>query len=249
VYAALSPPSTRNVDGVDVGGVVAGQEQGGVGDLARVGEASHRHVHEAPPGRLEVLRVQLAQQRRVDRPRAERVDADVLLGELDAELTAQRQHAALGGGVGDLGRRRSHHRDEARGVDHGAAAGGLQVRDAVLAAQEDRAQVDRLDALPDVELGGDHRAVVGRRDAGVVEKDVDSPVRFAGVAVHRGDLLLVGDVGRQCEVDLLHVLQVDADHGRALLAKQPARRRADAARGARDDAHLALEPAHHRSVA
>ena len=34
--------------GVDVRGVVAGEKERRVGDLAGLGEASHRHVHEAP---------------------------------------------------------------------------------------------------------------------------------------------------------------------------------------------------------
>ena len=39
--------------------------------------------------------VQLSQQRRVDRPGAERVDPDAAAGELDAQLAGQREHASL----------------------------------------------------------------------------------------------------------------------------------------------------------
>src|SRR3712207_7897481 len=58
--------------------------------------------------RLLVGGVELAQQRGVDRPRAQRVDAHVLARELHAELARQRQHTALGRGVGDLRGRRPH---------------------------------------------------------------------------------------------------------------------------------------------
>src|SRR5579875_618156 len=136
---------------VHVGGLVGGEEQDGVRNLARLGEATHRDVHHAPLGLHRVGGVELAQERRVDRSRAERVDADAALGELDAELPREGEHAALGGGVGDLRGGGAHDRDERRGVDDRAAAAVEQVRDAVLAAQEDRAQVRGLHPLPRLE--------------------------------------------------------------------------------------------------
>ena len=96
-----------------------------------------------------------------------------LLGELDAQLAGHRQHAALRRGVGDLRGGRAHHRDERGGVDHRAAAARQQVRDPVLAAEEHAAQVGRLDALLRLQRRLEHRGVVGRRDAGVVEQHVD----------------------------------------------------------------------------
>ena len=120
--------------------------------------------------------------------------------------------AALGGGVGDLRDGRAHHRDERGGVDHRAAAGLEQVRDAVLAAEEDAAQVDVLDPLPGLERGVEHRGVVGRVDAGVVEEHVDAAHLLARLAVHVADLLLVGDVGRDRQLALRSArVEVDAD--------------------------------------
>jgi len=71
---------------VDVAGLVAGQEQDGVGDLLGGPEAAHRHVDHPPRGLDGIGGVELAQQRGVDRARAQRVDPDPALGELDPEL-------------------------------------------------------------------------------------------------------------------------------------------------------------------
>src|SRR5207253_228919 len=97
-------------------------------------------------------------------------------GELDAQLAAHRQHAALGGGVGDLGGGRAHDGDERRGVDDRALALPLHVRDDVLAAQIDRGEVHLLDTVPDVGRGGEDRVVTAGGDAGVVERHVDPAV-------------------------------------------------------------------------
>ena len=96
------------------------------------------------------------------------------MGELDADLPRQRQHRPLRGRVGDLRDRRAHDGDERGGVDHRAARLVLeQVRDPVLAAEEDAAQVDVLDPLEDLERRIEDRSVLGRVDPGVVEEDVD----------------------------------------------------------------------------
>src|SRR4051795_2153474 len=78
----------------DVGRLVRGQEQRRVGELDRLREAPHRQVHHPPRRLLGIVGVELAEQRRVDRPWAERVDPHAAAGELDAQLARQRQHAA-----------------------------------------------------------------------------------------------------------------------------------------------------------
>src|SRR6185503_10955347 len=50
--------------GGHVRGLVAGQEQGTGGDLARLGEPPHRQVHDAPRGLLRVAGEKLGEQRR-----------------------------------------------------------------------------------------------------------------------------------------------------------------------------------------
>ena len=175
------PPSTRNVDAVMKLDSSLARNSDGVGDLVGVGEAAHRDVHQ-PPGRpLRVLGEQLAQQRGVDRPGAQRVDPDALAGELHAELAAHREHAALARGVGDLRRRGAHHGDERRGVDDRAPALRAHVGQHGLAAQVDAGEVDLLHPAPGVEPGVEDRVVVGRGDAGVVEGDVDAAVRLVGL--------------------------------------------------------------------
>ena len=102
-----------------------------VGHLLGAPEAAHRHVDEPARRALGVLGEQLAQQRRVDRAGGERVDAHALARELDAHLARHREHAALGGRVGDLRGRGAERRDERGGVDDRSAAALEQVRDAV----------------------------------------------------------------------------------------------------------------------
>jgi hypothetical protein len=181
-------------------------------------------------------------------PRAQRVHPHAAAGELDAQLARQREHAALRRGVGDLRRGGTHHRDERRGVDDRAAPGVEQVWDAVLAAQEDAAQVDLLHALPDLERGVEHRAVVGRVDAGVVEQHVDAAEAPVRLAVHGGDGLLVADIGHDRQVHAADVGQVDAHDPSALLGEAQRDIGADPAGGAGDDANLVLEATRHQPL-
>jgi hypothetical protein len=68
------------------------------------------HVHEPSGGPLGILAEQLAQQRRVNRAGAPRVESDAVAGDLCAELARHRQHPALGRRIGDLrGRTRPGH--------------------------------------------------------------------------------------------------------------------------------------------
>ena len=116
----------------------------------------------------------------------------------------------------------------------------------MLAAQEDRAQVDALHALPGLELGVEDGRVVVGGDPGVVEEHVDAAEALAGLGVQGADGALVGDVGDDGVVDLRRGADVDPDHPRALGAQAGARRRADAARGARDDGDLAVHAPGHQ---
>ena len=63
-----------------------------------------------------------------------------------------------------------------------------------LAAQVDAGQVHLLHPPPGVEVGVQDRVVLRRRDAGVVERDVDRAVGVLRGLEQRVDLLLVGHV-------------------------------------------------------
>ena len=242
------PPSTRKVLAVMNDGLVRGQEQHRVGHLDGLGEPAHRDVHEAPRGPLGVAREQLLQQRGVHRSRAERVDAHAVAGELHAELARHRQHAALGGRVGDLRGGRTHHRDERRGVDDRPPALLDHDRQHGLAAQVDAGEVDLLHLAPRLEVGVEDRVVLRRRDAGVVEGDVDGAEGLLGRGEQPVDVLLARHVGVDVgEAELLgqrlapRVVEV-ADHdGGVLLEEATDRRQPDAGDTSGHDGDLAVQ--------
>ena len=127
-----------------------------------------------------------------------------------------------------------------------AAAGVEQVGDPVLAAQEDRLEVDVLDSLPGLDRRLEHRGVVVGRDPGVVEEHVYVPELLARPGVHALDLLEVGDVGLDRQVALGPRREVHSDDGGPLLREQPRGLGSDPARGAGYHADLALEPSRHQ---
>jgi hypothetical protein len=125
------------------------------------------------------------------------------------------------------------------------------VRDRVLAAEEDARRVDLQHALPRVQAGDEDRVVVGRRDAGVVERDVDSPVPFRHPVEERPDGLLVADVaGDELAAHLVGGglaglrRDVDADHLGSLGRKPSRGGQPDAAPGAGDDGDPILQTLH-----
>src|SRR3954466_8828613 len=87
---------------VHVRRLVARKEERAGRDLARLREAAGRPVDPPPFERGWIVAEDVQEQRRLDRARAERVDADVLARELDCQLAAHREHGALRRRVGDL---------------------------------------------------------------------------------------------------------------------------------------------------
>ena len=128
-----------------------------------------------------------------------------------------------------------------------------QDRDRRLAAQIDAGEVHVLHSPPGVELGLEDRVVVGRRDPGVVEADVERAETLDGGRVHGGHARGLGDIGVDVEpVDFLRdgatLLVGDIGHHDvgSLSSEPDGARAADAARRARDDRYLALESSRHR---
>ena len=158
-------------------------------------KTAERNVHESSRRPLGVLREQFDEQRSVDRPRRQGVDPHSGSGELHAELTSHGEHPALGRRVRDLRGRGSHRRHEGRGVDDRSLGLVEHVGQDLLAAQEHRREVDRLDSVPSVDAGVEDRVVVRRRDASIVEGDIDAPVGVLRRREHRGDIVGVGHVG------------------------------------------------------
>ena len=123
-------------------------------------------------------------------PGMDDVAADLVAGELDGQRLGQGDQRALGGGVGVLGAREAGERRHRAHVDDGAAAGALQMRDAVLGHPEHRLEVDRHDAVPPALVGLEHGAVaVLPQHAGVVVEDVqraEAPHALVDHALHVG---------------------------------------------------------------
>ena len=117
------------------------------------------------------------------------------------------------------------------------------------AAQVHRLEVDVLHPLPCRQFGVLDQVVVGRGDAGVVERDVDRPVGLDGGVEQVVDGDLVGDVDRhersaEFVGDGLARLRIDvADDDRgALGVHAPGRGQPDAAGSAGDDGDLSGQP-------
>ena len=210
-----------------------------------------------PPLELSgVSSVQVEEQRGLHRPRAQRVHPDPLTRKLSGELPAHRQDRTLGCRVRDLRRCGAHERHERRDVDHRAAPALEQVRDPVLAAEEDALRVHVLDALPDLHRCLQNGRVLVGRDAGVVVQDVDPTKPIGGGAHHRLDRPFVGNVDRERECRTIwaeanrfrgrSLVDVGDAHARALRGEHLGRHASHAAARPGDDACLPVEPAHQR---
>jgi hypothetical protein len=125
-----------------------------------------------------------------------------------------------------------------------------------LAAQVDRRQVDLLHPAPRLEVRVEDGVVVGRRDPGVVERDVDRAVGVLGRLEQRVDLRPVGHVdvlvdGRLLAAELLGerlaaiVVDVADDHLGALGHEPLDGRQTDARAAAGDDRDPVLDTSSH----
>ena len=231
--------------------LVAGEEQGAVGDLDRLAEAAHRHVHEAALA-LGLVGQELGEQRREHRSGAQRVGPDALAGVDHGDLAGHRQHRTLRRRVGDLRRRRAHVGDERGDVDDAAATGVEHRRDAVPAAAGDAGDVD-VEGLRPRLVGRVRRAVVvAGGDAGVVVEHVEAAERLDGERHRGGDAVVVTDVGGDVRglaarlgdrVDrVVAVGDVGDHHLRALASEELGGDPSEARRGAGDERHLVLQP-------
>ena len=175
-------------------------------------------------------------------------------GVLHGQLPGERQHAALAGRVGHLGRRRPDQGHEGGHVDDRSSARGQHGRHRGAAPEPHPFQVDLHDQLPCGQGGVQHSSVVVGEDPGVVDEHVDAAVGVDGVVDHGGDLIFVGHVdsdgGGHAAIfgdGLSHRSRlvgpdVGHHHPSSFGGEQFGRHLSDAAPTSRHDRHLALEP-------
>ena len=157
--------------------------------------------------------------RRVHRPGADAVDADVVLAVVDRHRLGEPDHRGLRDGVGREAARPQ--RRDRRDVDDRAALGGLDHRrDRVLGEQEHRLDVDLHDAAVFVGLLVDHAAAAADADivveevepAPVIDRGIDQPLAVGFL----GGVAGLGDGGAALGLDhldgALGQLQVEVRH-------------------------------------
>src|SRR5712692_3505151 len=162
--------------------VVTGEEQRHLRDLLGLADAveTRDSLHRGA-GRLAAAHP--PHHGRVDRARADCVDADVVAAVFERGDAGQRDHAGLGGAVSGRAFEADQSRD-ARGVDNRAAAVFDHVRQRVLHPQKDAAQVDR-DYAVEVLFFHQCEKVAYSLDPGVVVEDVGRAEFFERRRDHR----------------------------------------------------------------
>lgn len=180
---------------VDEAGLVAGQEDDGVGLLNGLAEAAGGEVHLAAVALGLVVTEPVLEERGVEGRGAQAVEAEALAGVDHGELAGEGKDGALGGRVGELRGSGAHDGDERGRVDDGGARllVAAQGEDGVLAAVPDTLDVDVLGQVPDGLGSVDGVVVLGVHDAGVVEKNVQTAPSIDGVD-NGLNLALLGDV-------------------------------------------------------
>ena len=198
--------------------VIAGQEQGGLRELIRLPEASHRDVDE-PTLFLLLVGQERHQQWCLDRARTQGVAPDPLAGVLDGDLPRHGEHGALGGRVRGLRGRGAHPGDERRHVHDRTSAGREHRRDAVLASEGHALHVDVQRRVPDRRFEGMDGAILGHHHAGVVVEDVEPAETLDRGRHHRLGVGLARHVGVDIEGLAARVLDLGR-HGLARVVRE-----------------------------
>src|SRR2546422_394410 len=243
----------EQLDAGDVAAVIGRQEERGLRDL--VGAAHPPHRNRGHDILLELLDLRLAQPqaieaRRLDRTRADRVDADPAPLEIDGPAARERAHRRLGGAV-DAGGLEALGGGDGRVQDDRAAI--LKQRQGLLHREEQALDVG---AERRVELLlGDRAERRENAGAGIGEDDVDAPFlapyrrietvqvrELRDVPLHAGGLL--ADLPHR---DIQLALTATGDEDVRAFLREPARGgEADAAVPTRDDRDFPFESIHAR---
>lgn len=223
---------------IHVRGIVAGEEENRLGDLCRIGAAAHGDAVEHA---LQDVRVggKGRRHRRDHVARRDGVDADALAGVVAGHGARDVDDAGLGGVVGAQAVVAEQAR-RAGGVDDGALALALHVRQRGAREVEDRQQVRRDDHLDVGERLPRHR-VDRARVAGAVHEHVEPAVprharRHRRRAVARRADVAALEVRARAEcLDDAALVQVDDEDVCAFGDQLRARREAEARRAAGDE--------------
>lgn len=175
--------------------LITGQEQHRLRLLNRLTKPTRGKVN-LPTQTLGLVITQpVLQQRRVERRRAQAVEAESFARMHHGQFSGERQHGALGGRVGELRGGRSDERDDAGGVDDAALCLFVlaEGEHGVLGAEPDALDVDVHGEVPNGLGGADGVVVLGVHDACIVEDDVQTAGGVEGFD-HGLDLGLFGDV-------------------------------------------------------
>src|SRR5262249_49073760 len=123
---------------------------------------------------------------RVHRTRVDRIAADVFGRVLESDGTSDRPHSALAGRVrGSTTAAKGRGRSQ---IDNRSTAGALEVRNPILAEEEDAPQVDRDGAVENLFRHIDYLGVLHERDAVTIR--------------HRGELAKPGYGQVDCTLDI-----------------------------------------------
>src|SRR5215204_570121 len=233
----------------DVGGILAGEEQEGRRDLARLAGALHRRLGAEA---RDVLGVEgRGDERRPDRPRRDAVHPDALLDELLRERAGEGDDRALRGAVVEKLRAAAIGRHRCGVDDRGAL---LQMRQRRLGHEEiaedvgsegalDLLRRDLVDVLLRMLLGGVVDEDVEAAEA--IDDLLDRLLAEAGVADVAGDGEAVAPLGLDEPLGLARVLalvQVHDGDVSALAGEQDRHGAGDAGVAAGDDRYLVVEP-------
>lgn len=187
------------VGAVDEAGLVAGEEEDGLGLLDGLAETTSREVDLTAEALSLIVAEPVLEKRGaggeissalvrigifegvasfdlLEGGGAEGVEAEALAGVDDGQLAGHGEDGALGGGVGELRGGGADEGDDGGGVDDGGLllAVAAEGEHGVLAAEPDALDVDVLGQVPDLLGRVDGVGVVGVHDARVVEDDVQA---------------------------------------------------------------------------
>jgi hypothetical protein len=142
---------------VDERALVGSQEEHGLSLLDGFSESTSREMNLTPVPLCRVVAEPVLEQRRVQRSRAQSVEAEPFTSVHDGELTRHCQNGAFGGCVGELWRRRAHESDDRGSVDDAAAllVVASEGEDGMLAAEPNALDVDVVSQVPDFLRGRD----------------------------------------------------------------------------------------------